>query len=101
MSMESHKIWLPLCSLCSRCIHAVAHVTVSFLIMAKPYSTVHCGSFIHSSVDGYLGSFHLLTVVSKAAMNIHVHSLVGGLIFSFRGGHLPRSGIAGSRCLCD
>ena len=27
---------------------------------------------LHSSVEGRLGSFHLLTVVNNAAMNIHI-----------------------------
>ena len=29
--------------------------------------------FIHSSVDGYLGWFHVLAIVNSAAMNIVVH----------------------------
>ena len=29
--------------------------------------------FIHASVDGHLGCFHILTVVNRAAMNILVH----------------------------
>ena len=29
--------------------------------------------FIHSSVDGYLGSFHILVIVNNAVMNIRVH----------------------------
>ena len=29
--------------------------------------------FIHSSVDGYLGCFHLLTIINSASTNIGVH----------------------------
>jgi len=49
---------------------------------------------IHSSVEGHLGSFQLLTIINKAAMNImeHVSFLYVGASF----GYMPRSGIAGS-----
>ena len=30
--------------------------------------------FIHSSVDGYLGSYHVLAVVNGAEINIGVHA---------------------------
>ena len=49
--------------------------------------------FIHSSVDGRLGCFHVLTVVSSVAMNIGVHVSFCIMFFSR---HMPRSGIAGS-----
>ena len=29
--------------------------------------------FIHSSVNGYLGCFHVLVIINSAAMNIMVH----------------------------
>ena len=49
---------------------------------------------IHFSVEGYLGYFQLLAIISKAAMNIveHVSLLYIGTYF----GYMPRSGIAGS-----
>ena len=49
--------------------------------------------FIHSSLNGHLGGFHVLAIVNSAAMNIVVHASFGTLVFS---GHMPRSGIAGS-----
>ena len=49
--------------------------------------------FIHSSVDGHLGSFHALAVVNSAAMNNGIHVSFSILLSS---GYMPRSGIAGS-----
>ena len=50
--------------------------------------------FIHSSVDGHLGCFHDLAIVSSAAMNTVVHVSFWIMVFS---GYIPSSGIAGSR----
>ena len=49
--------------------------------------------FIHSSVDGHLGCFHIRASVNNVAMNIGVHVSFQIMVFS---GYLPRSGIAGS-----
>ena len=49
--------------------------------------------FIHSSVDGHLGCFHILANVNSAAMNIGMHVSFSVSIFSR---YLPRSRIAGS-----
>ena len=49
--------------------------------------------FIHSSVDGHLDCFHVLTIVNNAAMNIEVHVYFRFMVFSE---YIPRSGIAGS-----
>ena len=49
--------------------------------------------FIHSSVDGHLGCFHVLAIVNRAAMNIMVHDSFWIMVFS---GYMPSSGIAGS-----
>ena len=48
---------------------------------------------IHLSVDGYLGCFHVLAIVNRAAMNIVVHGSFGIMVFS---GYMASSGIAGS-----
>ena len=49
--------------------------------------------FIHSSVNGHLGCFHVSAVVNSAAMNNGIHVSFSILVFSRC---MPRSGIAGS-----
>ena len=49
--------------------------------------------FIHSSVHGHLGCFHVLAIVISAAMNNGIHVSLSILVSS---GYMPRSGIAGS-----
>ena len=51
--------------------------------------------FIHSSVSGHLGCFHVLAIVNSAAVNIGVHVSFWIRVFIFSG-YTPRSGIAGS-----
>ena len=48
--------------------------------------------FIHSSVDGHLGCFHVLAVVNSATMNNGIHVSFSILVSS---GYMPKSG-AGS-----
>ena len=48
---------------------------------------------IHSSVDGHLGCFQVLAIVTSAAVNNGIHVSVSILVSS---GYMPRSGIAGS-----
>ena len=49
--------------------------------------------FIHSSVSGHLGCFHVLAIVNSAAMNSGIHVSLSILVSSE---YMPRSGIAGS-----
>ena len=49
--------------------------------------------FIHSSVNGHLGCFHILATVNSAAMNNGIHVSFSILVSS---GYMPRSGIARS-----
>ena len=48
--------------------------------------------FIHSSVSGYLGCFHVLATVNSVAMNIGMYVSVWVMVFS---GYMHRGGIAG------
>ena len=49
--------------------------------------------FIHTSVDGHLGCFHVLAIVNSAAMNNGIQMSFSILVSS---GYMPKSGIAGS-----
>ena len=49
--------------------------------------------FIHSSVAGRLGCFHVLPIVNSAAKNNGIHVSFSVLVSS---GYIPRSGIPGS-----
>ena len=48
--------------------------------------------FIHSSVDGHLGCFHVLAVVRSAAVSIGVHVSFSIMVFS---GYMPSSQVTG------
>ena len=49
--------------------------------------------FIHPSVDGHLGCFHVLAIVNSASMNNEIHVSFSTLVSSE---YMPRSEIAGS-----
>ena len=50
---------------------------------------MHHSLFIHSSVNGHPGCFHVLAIVNSAAVNIGVHVSFSVL---FSSGYMPRSG---------
>ena len=54
---------------------------------------VYHNFFIHSSVDGHLGCFHVLAIVNSAAMNKGMRVSFSTLVSS---GYMPRSETAGS-----
>ena len=93
-------VWLtPLNMIISRSIHvALFH----FLWMSNSLLCVHTHThththtshhifFIHSSVHGHLGCFHVLTIVYSAAMNTGVHISFWIRVVSR---YMPRSGAA-------
>ena len=59
----------------STSIHVTANGIISFFPKAELYSIIYMCHifFIHSSVDGQVGCFHVLAVVHSAAMNPGVH----------------------------
>ena len=62
--------------------------------MAELYSIVYMyHNFIHSSVNGHLGCFHVLAIVNNAAMNSGIHVSFSVLVSS---GYMPRSEIVES-----
>ena len=49
--------------------------------------------FIHSSINGHLGWFHVLAIVNSASVNNRIHASFSILVPS---GYMTRSGIVGS-----
>jgi hypothetical protein len=67
----------------------------SLCLIAEKYTIVSMYHIfcIYSSLEGHLGSFQLLAIINKAAMNVeeHVSLLYIGKSFVY----MPKSGIAG------
>lgn len=68
----------------SRSIHAAVH---SFFIADN------ISLFVHVSVDGRLGFFHLIAIMNHAVMNIHVQVIVWPCVFTSPGYMHPRRGV--------
>ena len=48
-------------------------VFVCVLACVHMYICIHHIFFIHSSIDGHLGYFHILAIVNNGGMNTEVH----------------------------
>ena len=74
-------------------IHLIRTDSNAFFLIAEQYSIVYMYNFfIHSSVNGHLGCFHVLAVVNSVAMNTGVQVYSSAMVSS---GYMPSSGIAG------
>ena len=82
-----------LCIISSRFIYLIRNDSNVFLFMAEQYFIVYMyhNFFIHSSVDGHLGCFHVLAIVNSAAMHSEIHVSFSILVSSE---YMPRSKIA-------
>ena len=88
-------VWHSLFSIISsRSTHVVANGIISFFPWLSNIQLyiLHL-FFIHSSVDGHLGCFHVLATANSAAVNTGVQVCFQITLFP---GYMPRSGIAGS-----
>ena len=65
----------------------------SFLWLSNIPLYMYHNFFIHSSVNGHLGCFHVLAIVNSAAVNQGVRGSFSVMVSS---GYMPSSGIVGS-----
>ena len=87
------SVWLNLLSMVIyRSIYDAVNGIISFIFMANILIYIY-HIFIHSSVDGHLGCFHILAILNSASRDLRVYAYFEIMVFSR---HMPRSGIAGS-----
>ena len=90
-------VWLvSLTLIISKSFHAAAHSIVSLFIMAR-WPSIICvyHVFSLSSVSAHLGSFHVLDVANRAAVNVEVQLLSQISIFC---GYTPRVELRDHAC---
>ena len=90
------SFWInSLCIIGSRFIHHIRTDSNAFLFIVEKYCIVYMyhSFFIHSSVNGHLGCFHILPIVKSTAVKIGVHVSFSILVSS---GYISSNGIAGS-----
>ena len=73
----------------------LSNIPLYIYIYTHTHTYIYHIFFIHSSVDGHLGCFHVLAILNIAKINIWVHVSFWIRVFIFSG-YVPRSGIAGS-----
>ena len=70
-------------------------VCVYIYIHTYTHTHIHILHFLHPFIDGHLGSFHVLDIVSNATLNIGVHASFQIRVFVFSI-YVPKNGIVGS-----
>ena len=87
-------LWLTsLNRIISKSIHLAANSIISFFLWLSNVLLYMYLIFIHSSVDGHLGCFHISVIANNAVMNNEMHVSFQIIVFSR---YMPRSGIARS-----
>ena len=79
-------VWLTSLRIISRSIYIVANGIISFFLWPSNIPLcIYKVCFIHSSVDGHLGCFHVLVTVNSAVISIGVRLSFWIRVFIFSG----------------